>query len=124
MLMAMGMDMSEHQYLHQDKIQRADSFREERSEDDQDDYNGSGDGREDRSDRGKRSPDRASKSSRRSRKQRKTGRGKHGGRGSDHPSSDGEGDHHGEERVKHGQETDSPSLNSILTGTITLSRIA
>ena len=28
------------------------------------------------------------------------------------------------ERVKHGQETDSPSLNSILTGTITLSRIA
>ena len=28
------------------------------------------------------------------------------------------------ERVKHGQEIDSPSLNSILTGTITLSRIA
>ena len=44
LLMAMGMDMSEHQYLHQDKIQRADSFREERSEDDQDDENGSGDG--------------------------------------------------------------------------------
>ena len=90
LLMAMGMDMSEHQYLHQDKIQRAESFREERSEDDQDDENGSGDGREDQSDQGKRSPDRASKSSRRSRKPRKTGRGKHGGRGSDPPSRDGE----------------------------------
>ena len=58
------------------------------SDDDQEDDNDSRNGREDQSDRGRKSPDRGSRSTKRSRKPRKTGRGKHGGGGSEPPSSE------------------------------------